>query len=68
MGRAYPGFTDLVIQVLGADPRPAYVRGGGGKTEFGLRLYDINLKWTVRDKTVIVHTVEADADAAGETG
>lgn len=54
----YPGFRDLLEQVLATDPRPAYVGGHSGKTEFGLRLYDINVRWTVRQETIVVHTVD----------
>jgi len=55
----HPGFCDLVKQVLRADPRPAYMGEGSGRTEFGMRLYGINVRWTVRQDTIVVHTVDA---------
>jgi tRNA (adenine37-N6)-methyltransferase len=58
----YPGFCDLVSQVLKADPRPAYVGKHSGKSEFGLRLYDVNVRWTVRQNTIVVHTIDAHPD------
>lgn len=57
--RTHPGFSELVNQVLSADPRPAYVGKCSGRTEFGMRLYDINVRWTVRQDTIVVHTVDA---------
>lgn len=58
----HPGFTDLLIQVLGADPRPAYIGRQPARTEFGMRLYDINVRWTVRNGVNVVHTIEACPD------
>lgn len=56
----YPGFATLVVQVLGADPRPAYA---DARTEYGVRLYDVNLRWSVRGRDVVVHTVEWEGGA-----
>ena len=56
--KTYPGFYDLVNQVLRADPRPAYVDKRSAKTEFGIRLYGINVRWRVRKTTIVVHTIE----------
>jgi tRNA-Thr(GGU) m(6)t(6)A37 methyltransferase TsaA len=61
MDDIYPGFVQLLEQVLEADPRPAYVKGHKGtssRTEFGMRLYDINVRWTVRKGAIVVHTIE----------
>ncbi len=54
----HPGFTVLLKQVLGADPRPAYVDRQTARTDFGMRLYDVNVRWTVRQGTIVVHTIE----------
>jgi tRNA-Thr(GGU) m(6)t(6)A37 methyltransferase TsaA len=56
--KTYPGFSDLLTQVLSADPRPAYVDGHCAKTEFGLRLYDQNIRWSVRRDTIVVQRIE----------
>ena len=53
----HPGFTDLLIAVLKADPRPAYVSVNCENSEFGMRLYDVNINWTVRQETIVVHTI-----------
>jgi tRNA-Thr(GGU) m(6)t(6)A37 methyltransferase TsaA len=54
----HPGFVDLLKQVLSQDPRPAYVDRQPARTDFGMRLYDVNVRWTVRQGTIVVHTVE----------
>ena len=56
--RRYPGVGDLLEQVLAADPRPAYADAGGGRTEYGMRLYDINVRWTVARGSILVHAIE----------
>jgi len=60
--QTYPGFCDLVDQVLRADPRPAYIDKRSAGTEFGVWLYDINVRWRVLKTTIIVHTIEKFLD------
>ena len=60
--RAQPGFVDLVTQVLGADPRPAYADRQPDRTDFGMRLYGVNVRWTHRNNTIVVHTIEVWPD------
>lgn len=55
---SYPGFFDLVNQALRADPRPAYMENRSDRTEFGLRLYDRNIRWSFRPGTIVVHSIE----------
>lgn len=45
------GLRQLIEQTLALDPRPAYVAGGeeDAVQQFGMRLYDFDLKWQVRD-------------------
>ncbi|PIE66656.1 MAG: tRNA (N6-threonylcarbamoyladenosine(37)-N6)-methyltransferase TrmO [Deltaproteobacteria bacterium] len=54
----HPGFTELLIEILEADPRPAYTGSRPGKSEYGVKLYDVNVRWTVEDETVVVQSVE----------
>jgi tRNA (adenine37-N6)-methyltransferase len=58
MEKTRPGFVDLVVQVLEADPRPAYNDRQPAKTDFGIRLYGVNIRWTHRQDTIVVHTIE----------
>ena len=64
--KTYPGFTELVVQVLRADPRPAYMENRSDKTEFGLRLYDHNIRWSVRPGTIVVDSIKK-ASARSDT-
>jgi len=50
----YPGLRQLIEQVLQADPRPAYRIGCGNKQSFGMRLYDVDVKWVVTGKQIEV--------------
>lgn len=54
----YPGFANLLRQLLAADPRPAYVERQSARREFGIRLYDVNVRWRVQEGTIVVHTIE----------
>jgi tRNA-Thr(GGU) m(6)t(6)A37 methyltransferase TsaA len=56
--KTYAGLSDLIVQVLGSDPRPAYMGKGSKKTEFGVRLHDLNVRWSVRQGSIIVHEIE----------
>lgn len=56
--KTYPGLSELIVQVLRADPRPAYMGNGSKRTEFGVRLHDLNVRWSVRQGSIIVHEIE----------
>ena len=58
--KTYPGLAALIVQVLQADPRPAYMAGHSQRTAFGLRLYDVNVGWEVRGTVVVVQRVERE--------
>lgn len=46
---AYPLLDRLIVEVLGADPRPAYRRGKPDDRVYGNRLYDLDIQWRVDD-------------------
>jgi tRNA-Thr(GGU) m(6)t(6)A37 methyltransferase TsaA len=56
--KRHSGFTALLTKVLEADPRPAYARAHSGKTDYGVRIYDVNVRWTVREHAIVVQSVE----------
>ena len=60
--REHPGFIQLLEQVLGADPRPAYVEAHANRTEFGLRLYNVNIRWRFEEDGVVVEALEEDPE------
>lgn len=51
----HKGFITLVEQVLAQDPRPAYQEQD---REYGLQLFDINIRWRANDTTVEVLTIK----------
>ncbi|MGD8547877.1 MAG: tRNA (N6-threonylcarbamoyladenosine(37)-N6)-methyltransferase TrmO [Thiohalophilus sp.] len=55
----YPNLEDLIVQVLQQDPRPAYQDGQEDSERiFGIRLYDLEIKWLVRPGEVRVLKIE----------
>jgi hypothetical protein len=58
LAQTYPGLADLIVQVLSADPRPAYMRKSSSRTEFGMRLYDLNIRWSVRPNAIVVQEIQ----------
>ena len=53
----YPNLGRLIGQVLQSDPRPAYYTVAAPKDHFYLRLFDLQIVWTVRDETVMVNQI-----------
>ena len=57
---------ELIVQVLAQDPRPGYMDRYPARSSFGLRLYDLEIRWRVDGRTALVTAVEpAGAPAAG---
>lgn len=57
----YADLGQLIEQVLGQDPRPAYHKEDG--KEYGVALYDLNICWVVRGgefEVVSIERIEAD--------
>ncbi len=53
----------LIIEILQYDPRPAYRSGERGTAQFGMRLYDFDLKWQVEaDVVTVLELAEARDD------
>jgi len=48
----------LIRQLLQQDPAPAYLDTGSGKRCFGMRLYDLNIRWTVQRTRLRVTSIE----------
>ncbi|WP_339879345.1 hypothetical protein [Pseudidiomarina gelatinasegens] len=46
----YPNLALLIEQVLAQDPRPAYQREGSNNREYGMTLYDVNIRWQVHEQ------------------
>lgn len=50
----------LITQVLQQDPRPAYKKGKTDSKEYGIRLYDLNIKWQVDGQLCFVVSIEQE--------
>ena len=48
----------LIIQVLQQDPRPAYLDDRQQRREFGMRLLDCNIRWTMDGGSAVVLKIE----------
>ncbi|MFA0440077.1 tRNA-Thr(GGU) m(6)t(6)A37 methyltransferase TsaA [Vibrio sp. 10N.286.49.C2] len=48
----------VISQVLAQDPRPAYRKGKADHKEYGVKLYDWNVKFKIMDESVLVTTIE----------
>ena len=44
----------LITQILRQDPRPAYERENTAPRRYGMKLYDFDLRWEMRDNTATV--------------
>ena len=50
----YPQLENLIEQVLVLDPRPAYSEANDAQKVYGMKLYEFDVKWVVRDDMVHV--------------
>jgi tRNA (adenine37-N6)-methyltransferase len=59
----------LIDQVLAQDPRPGYMDRYPERREFGIRLYDVNIRWRIDGNTIHVVIVEpfVDTSAVGRS-
>lgn len=56
----HPGLCQLIEQVLQADPRPAYCTGREARQSYGMRLYDLDVKWSVSgDQIEVLEVVQS---------
>ena len=47
----------LIVQLLEQDPRPAYLENNPQQKEFGMRLFDYNIRWTLADASATVLSI-----------
>lgn len=53
----YPELPELIQEVLGQDPRPAYHREDPHR-RYALRLYDLDIHWFVQQGTCVIERLE----------
>jgi hypothetical protein len=51
----YPQVQQLAHDLIAQDPRPAYQRG---PAEYGMHIYDLNIRFRVSDTQAIILSVE----------
>ena len=59
----FPGLQNLIIQLLEQDPRPAYYDGDQENRTFGTRIFDFDLKWTHRDRRILVISLDPSSSS-----
>ena len=57
----YPGLGSLLSTVLSQDPRPAYDAGRHRKKTYGMRIYDLNVRWEPTDEGIRVAGITGPA-------
>lgn len=62
----YPAIRALVSDLLALDPRPAYDAGRRPQKTYGMRIYDLNVKW--RRENGGSRVLEVTRSAAGASG
>ena len=55
----YPGLRSLVTGLLAQDPRPAY-RNSTDQSEYGMQLYDLNVRFRVEQGEIVVTGLETE--------
>ena len=54
---SYNNLSNLIVEILSLDPRPAYKPGNDSRT-YGTKLYDLDIKWVVKDDYVEVKDIQ----------
>jgi tRNA-Thr(GGU) m(6)t(6)A37 methyltransferase TsaA len=57
----YEKLKDLIIETLSFDPRPAY-KSASDKKKYGLRLYEFDVTWTIKNDLAFVSDVRGIED------
>lgn len=60
-----PELGALIEAVLKQDPRPAWRVKEKDEKQYGIALYDLNIKWRVEDSTIVVTSVQSQEDSMG---
>lgn len=54
----YPQLAEFLTEVLAQDPRPAYRQGKTDDKEYGVRLYDFNVRFTIAEPHCLVVAID----------
>jgi tRNA (adenine37-N6)-methyltransferase len=61
LSQTHPHLKAMITQMLQADPRPAYYEEKSDKNRFGTRIYDLDVKWEFKDRTVTVTAIDKES-------
>jgi len=59
---SHPGLAAILESILGQDPRPAWRVKEGDSKQYGLSLYDLNIKWRLQGSHIEVLSVSRPLD------
>nr|WP_320136876.1 tRNA (N6-threonylcarbamoyladenosine(37)-N6)-methyltransferase TrmO [uncultured Amphritea sp.] len=51
-----------IEEVLRCDPRPAYHKQKAQQRTYGIRLHDLNIRWEINDRAILVLQIEINPD------
>jgi len=52
--QSHPALRQMLIEILQQDPRPAYHKQDPGTRDYGIQLYELNIRYRLLDETIIV--------------
>jgi len=55
----YPNLTILIRQVISQQPQPGYRRGDTRRRNYGMTLYDLNIRWQAEGANCLVTNIES---------
>jgi len=59
--KVYPGLGELIESILAQDPRPAWRHNSPDEKQYGMSLYDLNIKWRVDEGVIRVISVAQES-------
>ena len=59
--KVYPDLRAFITSVLEQDPRPAWRKKSVDEKNYGMALYDFNIKWRIQEKQIHVLSIETNA-------
>ena len=63
----YPELKGFIVSVLSQDPRPAYRQQAEDSKQYGMSLYDLNIRWKVDNGSFVVTAIYPWKDVQEET-
>ncbi|MNE85820.1 putative tRNA (adenine(37)-N6)-methyltransferase [compost metagenome] len=54
----HPELRQLVSEVLAQDPRPAYKKGKPDEKLYGVRLFDLNVRFQIQEPHCLVSAID----------